>query len=71
VRSEGFYVNEKSTDTTWDRTSDLNHCATAVPDIGISETWPEEAANAFESEACLVSVETPKNFQQKQFILFT
>jgi len=27
VRSEGFYVNEKSTDTSWDRTS----CATAVP----------------------------------------
>ena len=23
VRSEGFYVNEKSTDTSWDRTSDL------------------------------------------------
>ena len=23
VRSEEFYVNEKSTDTTWDRTSDL------------------------------------------------
>jgi len=38
VRSEGFYVNEKSTDTSWDRASDLlilaqhlNHCATAVP----------------------------------------
>jgi len=31
VRSEGFYVNEKSTDTSWDRTSDLTHCATAVP----------------------------------------
>jgi len=24
VRSEGFYVNEKSTDTSWDRTSVLN-----------------------------------------------
>jgi len=23
VRSEGFYVKEKSTDTSWDRTSDL------------------------------------------------
>jgi len=23
VRSEGFYVNEKLTDTSWDRTSDL------------------------------------------------
>jgi len=23
VRSEGFYVNEKSTDTSWDRTNDL------------------------------------------------
>jgi len=23
VRSEGFYVNEKSIDTSWDRTSDL------------------------------------------------
>jgi len=40
VRSEEFYVNEKSTDTTWDRTSDLpilaqhlNHSATAVPFI--------------------------------------
>ena len=38
VRSEGFYVNEKSTDTSWDRTSDLpicaqhlNHCPTAIP----------------------------------------
>jgi len=31
VRSEGFYVNEKSTDTSWDRTQHLNHCATAVP----------------------------------------
>ena len=34
VRSEGFYVNEKSTETSWDRTSDLaqhlNHCAAAV-----------------------------------------
>jgi len=37
VRSEGFYVKEKSTDTTWDRTSDLpicRHCATAVPICG-------------------------------------
>ena len=24
MRSEGFYINEKSTDTSWDRTSDLN-----------------------------------------------
>jgi len=36
VRSEGFYVNEKSNDTSWDRTfrfvaQHLNHCATAVP----------------------------------------
>ena len=23
MRSEGFFVNEKSTDTSWDRTSDL------------------------------------------------
>ena len=28
-RSEGFYVNEKSTDTSWDRTSDLLICSTA------------------------------------------
>ena len=28
VRSEGFYV-EKSTDTSWDRTSDLPICSTA------------------------------------------
>jgi len=28
VRSEGFYVNEKSTDTSWDRTSDLPICIT-------------------------------------------
>jgi len=27
VRSEGFYVTEKSTDTTWDRTSDLLICS--------------------------------------------
>jgi len=29
VRSEGFYVNEKSTDTGWDGTSDLPICSTA------------------------------------------
>ena len=29
VWSEGFYVNEKSTDTSWDRTSDLSICSTA------------------------------------------
>jgi len=29
VRSEGFHVNEKSTDTSWDRTSDLPICSTA------------------------------------------
>jgi len=28
-RSEGFYVNEKSTDTSWDRTSELLICGTA------------------------------------------
>ena len=28
MRSEGFYVNEKSTDTSWDRTSDLPICTT-------------------------------------------
>ena len=27
VRSEGFYVNEKSTDTSWDRTSNLPICS--------------------------------------------
>ena len=29
VRSEGFYVMEKSTDASWDRTSDLPICSTA------------------------------------------
>ena len=29
VRSEGFYINEKSTDTSWDRTSDPPICSTA------------------------------------------
>ena len=29
MRSEGFYVNEKSSDTSWDRTSDLPNCCTA------------------------------------------
>jgi len=29
VRSEGFYVNEKSTDAIWDRTSDHQICSTA------------------------------------------
>ena len=29
VRLEGFYVNEKSNDTSWDRTSDLPICSTA------------------------------------------
>ena len=28
VRSEEFYVNKKSTDTTWDRTSDNPICST-------------------------------------------
>ena len=30
VRSEGFYVNEKSNDTSWNRTSDLPICSTAL-----------------------------------------
>ena len=29
VRSEGFYVNEKSTDTSWVRTNNLSICSTA------------------------------------------
>ena len=29
LRSEGFCVNEKSTDTSWDRTSDFPTCSTA------------------------------------------
>ena len=29
VRSEGFYVNEKSSDISWNRTSDLPICSTA------------------------------------------
>ena len=29
VRSEGYYFNEISTDTSWDRTSDLPICSTA------------------------------------------
>ena len=29
VRSEGFYVNEKSTDTIWNRASDLPICSKA------------------------------------------
>jgi len=34
VRSEGYYVNEKSNDTSWDRTSDLPICSTARPARG-------------------------------------
>ena len=30
MRSEGFYVNEKSSDSSWDRTSDLSICSTFV-----------------------------------------
>jgi len=30
VRSEGFYANEKSTDTSWDRNSDLPICSAAT-----------------------------------------
>ena len=30
MRSERFYVNENSTDTSWDRTSDLPICSTCV-----------------------------------------
>jgi len=37
VRSEGFYVNEKSTDTSRDRTSDLPICSTA-PQQSVSST---------------------------------
>jgi len=29
ARSEGFYVNERCTDTSWDRNSDLPNCSTA------------------------------------------
>jgi len=29
LRSEGFYANEKSNDTSWDRASDLPICNTA------------------------------------------
>jgi len=29
VRTEGFYVNKRSSDTSWDRTSDLPICSTA------------------------------------------
>ena len=29
MRSEGIYVNKNSTDTSWDRTSDLPNCSTA------------------------------------------
>jgi len=31
VRYQGFYVNEKSTDTSWDRTSDLPICNKSLP----------------------------------------
>ena len=30
MRSEGFYVNKKSTDASWDRTSDLSVCSVSV-----------------------------------------
>jgi hypothetical protein len=34
VRSEGFYVKEKSTDTSWDRNNDLRICSTEqIPNI--------------------------------------
>ena len=35
---EGFYVNEKSTDTSWDRfvTQHFNHCATAVIIVNVT-----------------------------------
>jgi len=40
VRSEGFYVNEKCNDTSWDPPATfrfvaqhLNHCVTAVPGV--------------------------------------
>jgi len=36
VRSEGFYVNEKPSDTSWDRTSDLPICSTAQRDIELT-----------------------------------
>jgi len=39
VRSKGFYVNEKSTDTSWDWTSDLPICATAVPCATNIRSW--------------------------------
>ena len=30
MRSEGFYVKENSTDTSWDRTKDLPICSTTL-----------------------------------------
>jgi len=42
VRSEGFYVNGKSTDTSWGRTNDLPICSTATADWCIATSISEE-----------------------------
>jgi len=39
VRSEGFYVNENSTDTSWDRSSDLPICSTTLSIRNIHESY--------------------------------
>jgi len=44
VRSEGFYVNEKSTDTFRFVAQRLNHCATAVP------SWPQQIPYLFHTQ---------------------
>ena len=46
VRSEGFYVNEISTDTSWDGTSDLPICSTA-PLTTVTPRSPTTSPNNF------------------------
>ena len=50
VRSEKFYVNKKSTDTSWDRTNDLPICSTAQEKMrGTYLTLKKETRSSLET----------------------
>jgi len=49
VRLEGFYVKEKSTDTSWDRTSDLPICSTLTTGLPQSPYFNLMAAKSKET----------------------
>ena len=62
MRSEGFYVNEKSTDTSWDRTSDLPICSTVLP----RSQWVQDPNESSVDNLNNVRRETSRHFMYKK-----